>query len=233
MKQSRDMPIVRGLHWFLSRNRFGRVLKCEIRFTLAPMPCLEIYNHYTEATIGLWKVEESVCELESWFPELITGEKYLSFNHNLRKLEWLVARALMKEMGLSWHLSYSEHGKPFYAEGPKISLTHSKDYVAIITHPTNEVGIDVQEIVPKVERIKHKYCNAKELNWARSVEDFTLIWSAKEAMFKVKERNVNFSEDIAVSVVSDQKLRIAFRSTEVYSAHLLDLDGYQGVFMVG
>ncbi|MFK7757839.1 MAG: 4'-phosphopantetheinyl transferase superfamily protein [Flavobacteriales bacterium] len=197
------------------------------------MPCLDIYVHYTGATIGLWKVEESISELECWFPDLIAGEKYRSFNHDLRKLEWLVARALMKEMGLSWSLSYSEHGKPYYPEGPKISLTHSKEYVAIITHSSNEVGIDVQEIVPKVERIKHKYCNAEELSWANSVEDYTLIWSAKEAMFKVKERNVNFSEDIAVSLVSDQKLRIAFKSTEVYSAHLLDLEGYKGVFMVG
>lgn len=195
------------------------------------MPLLSIEKVKQSSTLGIWKVEESVKQLELMFPELVSGSVYTTFRHDLRKLEWLAARALMKEMNLSWELSYTEHGKPYYPEGVKISLTHSKHYVAIIIHPTHEVGIDVQEIVPKVERIKHKYCNQSELNWAKTVEDFTLIWSAKEAMFKVKERNVHFADDIRVFPPEGNTMKVIFKENEIYNAHLYHLNGYSCVFI--
>ncbi len=196
------------------------------------MPVLEIRNLQEEAVLAIWKVEETVSELEEMHPELTDTESYKSFNHDLRRLEWLAARALMKTMNLSHHLNYSEHGKPYYPNGPKISITHSKDYVAIITHLYKEVGIDVQEIIPKVERIKHKYCNEYELEWAATVEDYTLIWSAKEAMFKVKERNVHFADDIKVHPKKDEAVLIEFRGKEQFHGDLLNLTGYQGVYVV-
>ena len=163
------------------------------------MPLKELREIKGGAELGIWKLTESVSELESLMSVEVASEKYKGFNHDLRRLEWLGARALMSQMGLKKTLQYTEHGKPFYPAGPKISISHSKDFIAIITHPENEVGIDVQEIVGKVSIIKHKFCNTNELDWATSDKDFTIIWSAKEAVFKVKERNVLFKEHIQVN----------------------------------
>ena len=196
------------------------------------MPVLEIKKVEKGATLGLWKIDESLAELVSMLPVLATSKKYERFHHDTRRIEWLVARALMREMEMSWDLEYSEHGKPFYIKGPKISISHSKDYVAIISHPESEVGIDVQEIVSKVERIKNKYCNASELTWAKNIEDYTFIWSAKEALFKVKERNVHFSEDIKVFPPEGAFVKIEFRDQRIYRGELLSIEGYKGVYVI-
>ncbi len=195
------------------------------------MPLSFIKQLDSGATLGLWILSEPLEELESALPRVTETEAYAILNHTFRKREWLRARILMSTMKLSTELSYTEHGKPFYPNGPKISLTHSKDYIAIITHPTSEVGIDVQEIVEKVARIKHKFCNAQELEWAKTTEDFTLIWSAKEAVFKIKERNVLFKEDILV-LPADSGLNLRFKSSQIIKGELLKLNGYQCVYAV-
>lgn len=196
------------------------------------MPLKELREIKGGAELGIWKLTERVSELESLMSEEVATEKYKGFNHDLRRLEWLGARALMSKMGLKKTLQYTEHGKPFYPLGPKISISHSKDFIAIITHPENEVGIDVQEVVDKVRRIKHKFCNTHELDWATSDEDFTIIWSAKEALFKVKERNVLFKEDIQVSRPENGQLHITYKESQAYSGVLLSLKDYEGVYVV-
>ncbi|HCY45247.1 MAG TPA: hypothetical protein DHU89_01095 [Flavobacteriales bacterium] len=196
------------------------------------MPLKELREIKGGAELGIWKLTESVSELESLMSVEVASEKYKGFNHDLRRLEWLGARALMSQMGLKKTLQYTEHGKPFYPAGPKISISHSKDFIAIITHPENEVGIDVQEIVGKVSIIKHKFCNTNELDWATSDKDFTIIWSAKEAVFKVKERNVLFKEHIQVNRPENGQLQITFKESQVYSGVLLNLKNYEGVYVV-
>lgn len=195
------------------------------------MPLAFIKNTDSDATLGLWRLSESLEELESALQSLTQTQAYSELHHKLRKMEWLGARTLMKAMDLSWDLEYSKHGKPYYSDGPKISLTHSKDYIAIISHPEREVGIDVQEVLEKVARIKHKFCNAEELKWAETVEDFTLIWSAKEAVFKIKEKNVHFKEDILVHKGKDA-LDLTFRESQKLIGNTLDLEGYQCVYCV-
>ena len=93
------------------------------------------------------------------------------------------------------------------------------------------MGIDVQEIVEKVARIRHKFCSEKELEWAETDEDYTLIWSAKEALFKIKEKNVLFKENILV-LPSKSGLNITFKSQQKLIGETLNLKGYQCVFVV-
>ncbi len=197
------------------------------------MPLQKIITTPEGAQVGIWHVSESLGELEKSLPEEVKTKKYQRFNHELRKIEWLGARSLLRAMDLPLKIEYTEHGKPHYSKGPKISLTHSRDYVCIITHPSAEVGIDVQEIVEKVARIKNKFCNAEELNWASSIEDYTLIWSAKEALFKIKEKEVLFKEHMTVKPpVLASEIEVVFKEIENYIGRLEVLENYQLVYMV-
>ena len=217
-----------------TRYTFGRMWTKQVQFLsfVVAMPLKELREIKGGAQLGICILTESVSELENFMPAEVSTEKYKEFNHDLRRLEWLGSRALMSEMGLDGVLQYTEHGKPFYLAGPKISISHSKDFIAIITHPKNEVGVDIQEIVDKVKKIMHKFCNKYELNWAISIEDFTKIWSAKEALFKVKERNVLFKEHIQVSQPENGQLQITFKESQAYSGVLLNLKNYEGVYVI-
>jgi len=198
------------------------------------MPVVINKNIESGGSLFVWRVDETLKELEESYPELVRSDRCKSFNHDLRRTEWLVARAILTEVGLPISLAYSEHGKPFYKNGPKISLTHSRNYVAVITHPHSEVGIDVQEIVSKVERIKHKYCNAEELKWAKATKQLTLIWSCKEALFKIKEKDVFFKEDITVLAPDPEmdKVNVVYKDSEKYTGRITQLEDYLLVYII-
>ncbi|ULT29242.1 hypothetical protein KUH03_20355 [Sphingobacterium sp. E70] len=56
------------------------------------------------------------------------------------------------------------NGKPYLANFPqKISLSHSFDYAAAMISTEGEVGIDMEIIKTKVERIQHKFLKPVEL----------------------------------------------------------------------
>jgi phosphopantetheine--protein transferase-like protein len=81
--------------------------------------------------------------------------------------------------------------KPFLPdEQYHFSISHCSDYATAIVSSNNRVGVDVEVITPRVERIKHKFLHADELRFvntllpSRQVELLTILWSAKEAMYK-------------------------------------------------
>ena len=95
-----------------------------------------------------------------------------------------------------------------YLPGEKyhFSISHCGNYAAAIVSSTERVGIDIEIITPRVERIKHKFLHADELSFVhtygreKQIPLLTLLWSVKEAMFKWWGRgDVDFSEVLRFS----------------------------------
>lgn len=83
------------------------------------------------------------------------------------------------------------------------SISHCGNFAAAIVSSSQRVGIDIELITPRVEKIKHKFLHPNELtewkidelNDLKRIETLTLLWSCKEAMFKWWGRgDVDFSE---------------------------------------
>jgi phosphopantetheinyl transferase len=99
--------------------------------------------------------------------------------------------------------------KPFLQnEEYHFSISHCGNYAAAIVSSINRVGVDIELITPKVEKIKHKFLSEEE--WKRASRGFhsrlltpdselqtlntqlptpssrllTTLWSCKEAIFK-------------------------------------------------
>ncbi len=117
-------------------------------------------------------------------------EKYQSFSNESRKREWLFVRQLLKQnLGNKYSpIFYSATGKPNIL-GYNISISHSKNWVAILLSKDKKVAIDIQLISPSIKRIASKFISQEEKNGlkAASEEVFTTIWSAKEVLFKLHE----------------------------------------------
>tara|TARA_B110000908_G_scaffold117900_1_gene138211 strand:+ start:3282 stop:3632 length:351 start_codon:yes stop_codon:yes gene_type:complete len=107
----------------------------------------DIENH---SQIGIWKIEESIQELELVLnSSIIDNEKYKNFKSENRKKEWLSTRVLVRQM-LNDELievQYDSNRKPYLNTNTKISISHSKGYVAVMISDTKEIGVDIQ--VPK------------------------------------------------------------------------------------
>ena len=158
-----------------------------------------------EGEIGLWLITEP----ESYFLanlSLFPLEKKLL--HDLkghRKLEWLAGRWLLHYMSgrLDRGACYKdEFGKPHLENSPfQISLSHSREMASVMAAP-NAVGIDIQKLVPKIERIAHKFMRDVEmesLQDATRLEHLHVYWGAKEALYKAYGRKqLDFRQHIHI-----------------------------------
>jgi phosphopantetheinyl transferase len=69
-----------------------------------------------------------------------------------------------------------------------ISISHSGVWVAVIFHPTQDVGIDIEIPTDKFSKLYQRFMNQEEQNTLFAGDDLRkvqLTWSAKEAMYKI------------------------------------------------
>ena len=73
----------------------------------------------------------------------------------------------------------------------EISISHTRGYVVIVLHPNCPVGVDIEQISPKVYRVKNRFVSLKEqriLSMQPTVCELNMLlifWSAKETLFKL------------------------------------------------
>lgn len=150
---------------------------------------MPFYQDFTDenATILFWKFNEddkfSITELLQ--PEEL--HKVENF-HPKKKTEFLMIRQMLKEKFPQYKILYKSIGQPYLE--PKdafISITHSFPYAALAVSK-KRVGIDIERIMPKIIRIKHKFLHPSEVSWTENEneEEFlTVIWVIKEALYKL------------------------------------------------
>jgi 4'-phosphopantetheinyl transferase EntD len=111
-----------------------------------------------------------------------------------RKREWLSVRVLLKEIiGMEKQILYTDSGKPYLADQSfHISISHTKGYVAVILDKEKPVAIDIEQISPRVEKIRTRFMDETEENNLSSknrIIHLLLHWSAKESLFKILDEN--------------------------------------------
>ncbi len=167
------------------------------------MPLL-IYQSNSSNTgrLLVWKAYESIPELEAmvkFSSEL--DKQYRSLHLEKRKREWLVTRILLQLVAPDMQLKFAPSGKPYLEGNLHISISHCGELAGLLIAEHN-VGLDIQGVDEKLEKISKKFCNEKELKVVASerqpLELLTVIWSAKEAIFKYFGEQVHFAKDIRV-----------------------------------
>lgn len=147
------------------------------------------YKHnFSEATkIAVWHIAEP----ESFFLQKVPVSNNVTHWH--KRLQHLAGRYLLQELfpDFPYHLiKIADTNKPFLPnEEYHFSISHCGDYAAVIVSKTNRVGIDIELVSNKVERIKSKFLNEEELESFGlqskiSSNLLTLLWSCKESVFK-------------------------------------------------
>ncbi len=145
-----------------------------------------------DTEFALWKIEENAEELYQQL-QLDDGEK--AFIQNLsngkRYLHWLGTRVLLRKMLNTEEYidcKVDAHGKPYLTSIPyHISLSHSFDYAAVMISKNKPVGIDVEKIEQKVERIAKKFMRPEEMAFIKpehNIKQLYACWCAKEAIYK-------------------------------------------------
>lgn len=147
------------------------------------------YQHIIDADtrLGIWKIEET----EEYFTGNVPLQQAVTHPH--KRLQHLAGRFLLQFLFPDFPyelIRIADTRKPFIEnETYHFSISHCGDYAAAIVSRNRRVGIDIEIPTLKVERIKRKFLSENEissfsLHPGDSSKLTTLLWSAKEAVFK-------------------------------------------------
>ncbi|MBT3209650.1 MAG: 4'-phosphopantetheinyl transferase superfamily protein [Bacteroidetes bacterium] len=158
--------------------------------------------------LGIWEMTDNLdylFDIVNLNPdELLQIE---SFKNERRKLEWLSTRALAKEIqNKNSIIEYDSFGKPkLINPSLNISISHSKDMVGVILNKDFRVGIDIEFVSKKIERIAKKFLSSKELQQIDSdyrIENLYLYWCGKETLLKIfGKRDLSFINNLKINKI--------------------------------
>ncbi len=179
-----------------------------------PLFYLHIINETTK--LGIWHIKED----EHFFLAKVPLQKEITHPH--KRLQHLAGRYLLQYLYPDFpyaEILIADTRKPFLPnEQYHFSISHCGEYAAAIVSSTHRVGIDIEKPSEKVERIAHKFIHETEQQFLLSSEKsavngslftahrllFTVMWSAKEALFKwYSLGKVDFKENM--QLVNDIK----------------------------
>lgn len=174
------------------------------------MPLIKI-EHLANAVLGVWEATEKEAFFLNQIPAgYMTGYEPQRFSERRRK-EFLASRWLLRQVIQDDSVSFSldENGKLKDTNGNyQFSISHSGNRVAVIASKTHPVGIDVEEIHPRILKVMHKFLNEDEkkaLGENPELWRITLCWSAKESIFKMIETpGLSFSNDIQLQLPANE-----------------------------
>ncbi|HEX8460688.1 MAG TPA: 4'-phosphopantetheinyl transferase superfamily protein [Segetibacter sp.] len=148
------------------------------------------YQQTINATtkLAIWKIEEP----EVFFNIDVPLHRVISNPH--KRLQHLAGRYLLPFLFPDFpneEIEIADTRRPFLPnEQYHFSVSHCGDFAAAIVSSTHRVGVDVELITPKLEKIKHKFLHPDELRFVNTqlthnhLKLLSVIWSGKEAMYK-------------------------------------------------
>ena len=161
----------------------------------------------------MWEIKETLEEIIALGRHINTS----NYTSEKRKKEHLASRLLLNKIYPTKTIIYNHFGAPELDNAKHISISHSKELVAIIISD-KKTGIDIENISEKCLSLASKYVSEKNLIRLNK-EKATLIWCLKEAIYKWHQKGeVNFIKDIIINnfVVKDHGTVTAyFRKKEL------------------
>ena len=185
------------------------------------------HNINENTRLGIWRIEED----ENFFLQYVPLQREITHPH--KRLQHLAGRFLLKQLFPDFphrEILIADTRKPYLPyEQYHFSLSHCGTYAAAIVSKTERVGIDIEIPSAKIEKISHKFLNDPERNFLASLTDYssaevlTVMWSAKEAVYKWWGwGSVDFSNHILLQPFNDAEDINAFflRAEEKFSLNL-------------
>lgn len=162
-----------------------------------PLSGIKIQQFNDEnASIILLQLDQSTDELILLLDNFEDyRQEFQAIKTEKRKREFLGVRIAMNILTKNnVIIYYDENQKPFLTNDTfRISISHSRDYIAVIAHPEAGVGIDIECRTEKVLKVYRRFLNEDEqVDFYRenNTNLLEITWSAKEALFKIIGKEV-------------------------------------------
>jgi len=175
------------------------------------MPLVYQQNINATTKLGVWEITET----EAFFLKKVAVQREIAHPH--KRLQHLAGRYLLKMLYPDFPVELimiADTRKPFLPEEEyHFSISHCRNYAAVIISKDHRVGVDIEMINEKIERIIHKFLSAQEQEMLKndSVNRVaTLLWSVKESIFKwFGNGEVDFKKHMHIKRIEATGNRIA------------------------
>jgi 4'-phosphopantetheinyl transferase len=151
----------------------------------------------------VWDLTESIDELRGQLTSFNEVE-FSKIVSEKRKREFLGIRVAMKELlGREVQIGHDIDGKPFLLDNSyQISISHSKNWIAVMAHPTCSIGVDIECPNNKIQKIYARFLSEAEqrdLSNGKNLNQLQLAWSVKESLYKIIGKEaVDFANQLRV-----------------------------------
>jgi len=168
------------------------------------MPLLFPLIENNEIIVGLWEITESTDELRLRVPLSIQNPPF--FTSEMRLQQWYAGRALIHDLAIlrglkDIKLHNDDNGRVCFSEHCfNLSLSHKPRFTIATLSEKAKVGIDMEEIMPRIVKIGPRVLSDTELKHAgASLEKLTVYWCVKEVLYKIySKRSLSFKENLMV-----------------------------------
>jgi 4'-phosphopantetheinyl transferase EntD len=178
------------------------------------MPLFYQHNINEDTKLGVWRIEEP----EDFFLRSVPLKRDVS--HPFKRRQHLAGRYLLPILFEDFPLEeilIADTRKPFLAdEMYHFSISHCGAFAAALVSRTQRVGVDIEVVSPRIQQISRKFVHSHEEDFLNEdYKDFlaqwglqekvnseflTLIWSAKEAIYKWHGKGqLDFKENMQLS----------------------------------
>lgn len=187
----------------------------------------------------VWKITEDAETLNKYLDHL-TDAQTTTPKHSLH---WLASRAAITThfgLGAVVIINKDIYNRPsMLVDGEKyhLSITHSSNYAAVMFSKFRNVALDLEKVDERVGRVAHKFINSAEkemlLQSKNIIHDQTLIWSAKETLYKFYgQKELDFKKHMTIFTQQPQLRGCLHKTTPIfYDMNDELLDGFILTYM--
>ncbi|MGL4629736.1 MAG: 4'-phosphopantetheinyl transferase family protein [Leadbetterella sp.] len=171
------------------------------------MPAILQKKYSENLLLLIWELDE---ELDFYLEKcLLTSEEHIalqSIDPIHKKKEFVATRFLCQKICSDLHIQYSpitkyDTGKPYLSlKNAYLSLSHSKNILALAISKSKEIGLDIEYNNPKVLNIANRVFSESEVAAIDGdIVKATQYWTIKEALYKAKGlKGIFFKEQIHI-----------------------------------
>ncbi len=147
--------------------------------------------------LEIFRMPETEDDFYNKYPFLSECREEVEHNYRAlsRRKEILSEKILIEKIFPGKHvkLLHNDDGMPMLSNGLNVSISHTRNYIAMMVSEHHRVALDIEHISDRVKKVGRMYLREDEP--FTGLNEMLVAWCAKETMYKLfSSQNLSFSE---------------------------------------
>lgn len=184
-------------------------------------------------SIYLMEIDFSLFETYQSCLNDLEKSRLSDIHHPEKKIEFAASRYLKHHLFGEVNITYDATGAPEIENVGFISISHCNSHVVIATCMEHLIGVDIEEIREKSVKTSRRFITDEEKLYfdQTSKKDMSVLWSFKECLYKLSDRNqLLFQRDILVHKRADKFYGHILKTDGIYE-YELHVENFQNILI--